>query len=131
MHALLQTIGAILVLPYLGLAGLFLLIGEAARTRSLLELIDVVIHHASWLVRWGIYGFPLLWLCLVLTGFFAGAQRFGALCLCLLALGSIVVIVALHTPRMGLGELTFLVPCVAVAAASAWLFVRDGGLIGP
>ena len=126
IHAILQTIGAVLVLPYVALAGFFLLVGEAARAKGLFALLDIVLHHASWIVRWGIYAFALLWLGLVVMGFLAQFQRISALCLCLLAIGSLLVIVVLPSSDMEFGQLLFLAPCVAVAATSGWLFMRAG-----
>ena len=126
MHAFLQTLGAILVLPYVALAAGFLLIGEVARAKGLAAIFDVVFHHFDWIVRWGIYGFVLLWFVLVVMGFFDQFQRFTALCLFLLAAGSSVVIMLLPASKMELGDFLFLVPCFAVAGTSFWLFMRAG-----
>ncbi len=52
MHAFIHTLGAILVLPYVVMAGGFLLIGEAARAKGLLALFDVMLNQADWLLRW-------------------------------------------------------------------------------
>lgn len=114
-----------LVLPYVALAGLFVLIGEAARVKGLVALLDAALHHASWIIQWGIYAIPLLWLLLAVAGFFAPFKRAGALALCMLALGSLLVLI-LQTSRMEPGQLLFLAPCFVVAATSAWLFVRAG-----
>lgn len=46
MHALIHLLASILVVPYLALAGLFLLIGKVARTKGLIALLDVVLEHA-------------------------------------------------------------------------------------
>lgn len=124
MHALLHAIGAVLVLPYVGLASLFLLIGEAARSRGLFELIDALVFHADWFVRWGLYAFALLWVALLTLGCVPRLHRLGALCLALLAIGSLVVILALHSTPVGLGEVTFLVPCIVVAGASGGYLAR-------
>ncbi|WP_326540882.1 hypothetical protein [Pseudorhodoferax sp.] len=124
MRTLLHIISAIVVLPYLGLAALFLLIAEAAETRGLASLLDLALFHADWMVRWGIYLLPLLWVGLVAMGFMPRLQRTGTLCLALLAACSVVLILALHAPRMGTGELVFVLPGVAVAVANTWLFLR-------
>ncbi|MBK6591798.1 MAG: hypothetical protein IPG23_03145 [Burkholderiales bacterium] len=117
---------AVLVLPYAALAGLFLLIGQAAKAKGLLALLDAALHHASWIVQWGIYVIPLLWLLLAIAGFFAPFKRAGALALCMLAIGSLLVLIVLQPSRMEPGQLLFLAPCFLVAATSAWLFVRAG-----
>lgn len=127
MHAFLHTLGALLVLPYIALAASFLLIGEVARARGLAAIFDIVFHHFSWIVRWGIYGFALLWLALVVMGFFGQFQRFTALCLFLLAAASSSIIILLSSSKIEFGHVLFLVPCFAVAATSAWLFMRAGG----
>jgi hypothetical protein len=126
MHALLHTVGAVVVLPYVTLAMFFLFIGEAARARGLIALVDVTLYHADWLIRWGIFVMPLLWVCLVVMGFVPRLQRASSLCLCLPAVASFIVVVTLSSPRVGFGEIIFLLPCVAVAATSAWLFIRAG-----
>ena len=43
MHAVLHVLGAVLVLPYAGLAALFLLIDEVARAKGLLAMLDVLL----------------------------------------------------------------------------------------
>lgn len=126
MYPLFLTLGAVVVLPYVLLAVMFLLIGEAARTRGLFELIDVVANHALWIFRWGIYGLPLLWLVLIGAGFFPRLQRGCSLFLLVTSLSSLLVICFLHSARIGLGEFTFLLPCIAVLGLSVWLFIRMG-----
>ena len=129
MHVVLQTIGAIVALPYIALAAGFLLIGDVARAKGLVGIFDVVLHHFDWIVRWGIYGFLLLWIVFLIMGFFDQFQRFTALCLFLLATGSSIVIMLLHSSRMEFGHYLFLAPCFAVAATSAWLFIRAAGSV--
>lgn len=128
MHALLHTLGAVVVLPYVALAMFFLFIGQAARAKGLWALIDVLWNHVDWYLGWVIYAAPVLWLGLVAAGFVPPLQRASSLCLCGLACASFLVIVALSSPRVGVGELLFLLPCLAVAATSAWLFWRAGGV---
>jgi len=125
MHAFLHTLGTLVVLPYLLLAAAFLLIGDVARTRGLFALIDVVANHANWIFRWGIYGFPVFLVAFVVAGFLPSLQRISAVGLFLIALGSLGVICTLHSTRIGLAEVTFLLPCIAVLGVSVWLFVRE------
>jgi len=68
----------------------------------------------------------LLWLLLAVAGFLTPFKRAGALALCLLAIGSLLVLIVLQPSRMEPGQLLFLAPCLLVAATSAWLFVRAG-----
>lgn len=126
MHALLHSIGAVFVLPYVALAGMFLLVGEVARAKGVFGILDVLLTHANWFVRGGMYGLALLWLVLLGMGFIPQLQRAGSLSLCLLAGASLVVLVTLQTSRVEFGQWLFLLPCAAVVATSAWLFVRAG-----
>lgn len=126
MNAFLHTLGTLVVLPYLLLAAAFLIIGDVARTRGMFALIDVVANHANWIFRWGIYGLPVFLTALIVAGFIPSLQRISAAGLFLIALGSLGVICTLHSTRIGLGEITFLLPCIAVLGVSVWLFVREG-----
>lgn len=126
MRALLQSLATLVVLPYALLAALFLLIGEAAKTQGLLELIDVLATHANWIFQWGIYGLVVLFFALLLLAFMPRLRRMAALCLCLIAVGSVLVICTLNSTVIGPGQLLFLLPCVAAAILGAWLFARDG-----
>jgi len=131
MRALFQSLAALAVLPYVLLAAMFLLVREAAGTRGMPELIDVVLAHATWILQWGIYAFVALYCALVLLAFLPGLRRTGALCIFLLAAGSVLVICALHSTAIGAGEILFLLPCVAAAFLGAWLFIRDGRPLPP
>lgn len=124
MHSILHVIGTLVVLPYLLLAVAFLLMGDVARTRGLFEILTVVANHANWILRWGIYGLPVLIVLLIVAGLIPSWQRGSAAVLFLVALGSLGVICRLHSGRMELGHIVFLLPCVAVIGASAWLFSR-------
>jgi hypothetical protein len=126
MHAFLHLVGAIVIVPYVALAMFFIFVGAAASSKGLMALFDTVLYHANWFYGWGIYIIPALWICLVATGFLPSLQRASSLCLCLLAVSCFLVVVSLHSTRIGLGELVFLIPCVAVAATSAWLFFHTG-----
>lgn len=126
MHAFLHIIGTLVVLPYLLLAAVFLLIGDVARTRGLFEIMNVVANHANWILRWGIYGLPVVMVALLVAGLIPSWQRGSAAVLFLVALGSLGVIGLLHSGRLELGHIVFLLPCATVVAVSAWLFIRAG-----
>jgi hypothetical protein len=126
MRALLQSMAVLVVLPYALLAALFLLIGEAARTHGLLELIDVALAHANWILQWGMYVFAFLYLILLVVAFVPRLRRGGALCLSFVAAGSLLVICTLHSTAIDFGQFLFLLPCFAAAILGAWLFARDG-----
>ena len=126
MHGMLHALGTIVALPYALMAGAFLLVGEVARSRGMRGVVSVLFSHADWMVRWGIYLIPVLYLALALAGFVPGLRRPSALCLMVLSAASLLSIVILHSGKLGLGEGLFLLPCVGVVAVSAWLYVRAG-----
>ena len=126
MRALMQSLAVLAVLPYALLAALFLLIGEAARTRGLFQLIDVALAHANWILQWGMYVFVVFYFALLLLAFVPRLRRIGALILSVVAVGSLLVICTLHATALGFGQILFLLPCVAAAVFGAWLFTRDG-----
>ena len=128
MHAVLHILGAVLVLPYAGLAALFLLIDEVARAKGLLAMLDVLLDQFVWIVPWGALSAAVLWLALVVGGCIARLRQLAALCLGLLALGSLGVITRLQSSPLEAGQITFLAPCAAVCAMSAWLVTRPSGL---
>lgn len=124
MHAVLHILGAVLVLPYAGLAALFLMIDEAARAKGLLAVLGVLLDQFVWIVPWGALSAALLWLALVIGGCIARLRRLAALCLGLLALGSLGVITVLQSSPLEAGQITFLAPCAAVCAMSVWLMAH-------
>ena len=124
MHGLMHLLASILVVPYLALAGLFLLIGEVARTKGLFAVLDVALEHALWILGWGIYLLPLLWLILAASGAVPRLQKAAALILGFLAACSLVVIVTLQSSPIELGQVLFLGPCLGIVAVSIWFYVR-------
>ncbi|MFO1045001.1 MAG: hypothetical protein U0941_24775 [Planctomycetaceae bacterium] len=106
---------------------LFLLVGEVARARGLMALIDVLWRQVDLIAGWVIYAARLLWVGLIVSGFVPYIQRGSALCLSLLAIFSVGVIVTLSSTRIGLGEMLFLIPCVMVAGLGLWLCFRTVG----
>jgi hypothetical protein len=124
MYGILHAVGTIVLVPYLLLAGGFLLIGKVAASQGLWAALDAVLEEADWLVRWGIYALPVLIFALALAGFVPRLRGIGLLSLVLLSGGSLLAICLLHSTRVGLGELVFLAPCVLVFAASGLLLAR-------
>ena len=125
MHAILHTIGSVVVVPYVALALFFLFVNRAAEVKGPKELIAFLWESTDRIFGWGIYLTPLLWLGLVATGFIPIFQKTGALSLCLLSILSALVIVTLSSNRIELGSILSLLPFVTVAAMSAWLFYRS------
>ena len=125
MPGLLHAIATLVALPYALLAAAFLLVGQAARARGLFGIFNILLHHADWFVRWGIYVLPVIYLALALAGFSPGLRRMGALSLLVLSTGSLLLIWLLPTSgRFDVGQWVFLLPCVAVIGFSAWRVFR-------
>lgn len=122
VHALITLVA----LPYALLATAFLMVGEVARSRGMFEVIKTLFSYVDGFARWGIYLVPLACFLLAIIGFVPGLRRAGAVCVVGLAAASLVTICLLSSTKLGLGELTFLVPLVAVIVVGCWLFVAAG-----
>lgn len=123
MRGLLHAVAALVVLPYAVLAAGFLLVGEMAGAQGLPGVFDVLLGHADWMLRWGIYVVPAAWCALVAAGFVPRLRRASLVALALLSGGSLATICALGAARLGIGELAFLFPCAVVLIASAAILV--------
>jgi hypothetical protein len=126
MHALLHAVCAVIAVPYVALALFFIFVGQAARAKGVLAVVEVVWNNFYFYFTKGMFIAPLLWGGLVAIGFIPTLQRTASVCLGLLALASLLVIILLSSARLAIGELLFLIPCVVVVATSAWLFFRVG-----
>lgn len=124
MHAFLHIIGTVVVVPYVALALLFVFIGQLARSKGLWALVDAFWNNLDWYVSGGFHVAVAIWVCLVVTGCIPTLQRGSSLGLSILAAASFIVIVCLSSSRLGIGEIVFLFPCVAVAVTGAWLCFR-------
>ncbi|MEQ1692513.1 MAG: hypothetical protein ABMA00_14585 [Gemmatimonas sp.] len=122
MRGLVHVLATLVALPYALLAAAFLLVGQAARARGLLGVFNVVLSNADWFARWGIYVLPVVYLALAAAGFSPGLRRIGALSLVVLSAVSLVIIWALHSGKLSIGQWVFLTPCVGVIVTSVWLF---------
>lgn len=122
VHALITLVA----LPYALLATAFLMVGEVARSRGMFEILKTLFSYVDGFARWGIYVVPIVCLALALIGFFPGLRRIGAICVVGLAVASLITICLLSSTKLGAGELTFLVPLVAVIGVGCWLFVATG-----
>ncbi len=128
MHAILHSICAIVVLPYVALALFFIFVAQMASSKGMMDILETAWNNFYVYFGWGIYVAPLLWVFLIAMGFVSALQRTGSLCLCLLAVCSLIVIVIFPKSRIELGHLLFFAPCVAVAVTSAWLIYRSGSV---
>jgi hypothetical protein len=124
MHALLHTLGAIVVLPYVALALFFVFVGEVARSKGMVALVDTILNNFYFYITKGMFIAPILWVFLVVAGFLPSFQRAGSICLALTAVASLIVIVLMRSSPLEFGDLFFPIPCLAVAVLSIWLFFR-------
>ena len=60
MHALLHTVGAVVVVPYVALALFFLFIGQAARAKGMIAIIETVWNNFYLYFTKGIFVAPVL-----------------------------------------------------------------------
>ena len=124
LHALLHSVCAIVVVPYIALALFFVVVGQVARSKGILEVIDTLWNNFYYFIGWGIYVVPVLWICLIAMGFVSSLQRAGSLCLFVLSTGSLIVIVIFPSTQIELGHLLFFAPCIAVIITCTLLFFR-------
>ena len=122
MRGLVHALATLIALPYALLAAAFLLVGQAARASGLLGVFNVMLSNADWFARWGIYVLPVVYLALAAAGFSTGLRRMGALSLLALSSASLVIIWALHSGKLSIGQWVFLTPCIGVIVTSVWLF---------
>ena len=125
MREALHILGLLILIPYLLLAIAFLLLGQVIASKGWLSFFGTLIAQFTWIFPWGILGFVAVIGMVGALGLSAGSRLAGALCLCLLAASSLGVIVFVTTSSIGLGELTFLLPCILVLVYGAWAAVVD------
>ncbi|QJR37533.1 hypothetical protein [Gemmatimonas groenlandica] len=117
-----HLVATVVALPYALIAAAFLIVGQAARAKGMLAVLNVLFTHADRLVRWGIYVLPVLCLALSLAGFAPGLRRASAVCLLVLSATSLVILVVMPTSKPTAGQWLFLAPCAALIGVSVWLY---------
>jgi hypothetical protein len=125
MRGVLHVLATAVLVPYLVLAAGFVLLGHTIAGGSLLAFFDRLLMHFTWLVPWGIIGFGVVLFALATLGLFARFRVMAGLVLCLTASTSTIIILVLTSATVGLGEVLFLLPCLAVATFGAWLAVSE------
>ena len=124
MYGLLHVLAVLVVLPYVGLAVGFLLIGEMAGARSLPAVLGMLWSHTDRMLRWGLYLLPAAALALVAIGFVPRLRRASLLALAVLSGGSLLTIGVISATPIGIGEFAFLLPCAVVLLASGAMLAR-------
>ncbi|MEO5671090.1 MAG: hypothetical protein ABIR26_10405 [Ramlibacter sp.] len=120
MHGALHILATIVVLPYVALAIAFALIGQVASSKSLGALLWTLLTQIDWIIPWGILAFVAAIAVIAGLGLMASLRWLGHLSLFVLAFVALLVVVILPGSAIGLGELVFLAPCIAVLVYSAW-----------
>jgi hypothetical protein len=130
MRALLHLLATLVVLPYLALAGAFVLLGRIIVAGSLPSIILALLEQVLWLIPWGLLGVLGVLLVLIALGFSDRLRWLGASCLFAVAAACLILIASLQSGPLDGGQLLFLLPCFAVAAFAAWLALVEWRLRG-
>src|SRR5512135_2124392 len=125
MRGALHLLCTMVLLPYLMLAGWFLILGDAISGGSLTSFFTTLLAHALWLVPWGLLGFAAAMFGIMALGLIDGVRWLGAICLFILAAGCLLVVIGMDVSAIDLGALLFLLPCFAVAFFGAWLAIAE------
>lgn len=121
INALLHSFGSIVIVPYLALALFFIFIDQVASSKGLLGILETIFTNFVFYFGKAIYVAPVLWVCLVVMGFVPSLQRWGSICLILLAVFSLVVVGFRLPSEMERDHLVFLLPCLAVVVTNLFL----------
>lgn len=125
MRGILHLIATLVLLPYVALAGAFVLLGSAIAGGSLGAMLRILLAEALWLFPWGFLGCAAAIVVLIALGVGERLRWLGAACLFGLAAASLVVILALPADLPDVGQVVFLLPCAAVLAFSGWLAASE------
>ena len=125
MRAVAFILSTLVLLPYAVLAVGFVLLGRAISGGSLMSFLGAILTQADWFIPWGLLAALCSVVALIFLGVSPQTRRVGAVILLALALASVATIWVLSTKSVGLPELTFLMPCIAVAAFAAWSAMTD------
>jgi len=123
MRALLHLTSVVLMLPGVALAGMFLILGHAIATQSLIGFLGELLAAALWLIPWGLLAACSALLLLILGGLSPRYRWIAGVCVALLAVASTAVVLVLSASHTNLsaGQLLFFVPGLVAAAAGIWL----------
>src|SRR4051794_27183573 len=114
MRSLMHLVSVLLVLPGVALAGMFLILGHAIATQSLIGFLGELLSVALWLIPWGLLAVCGALLLLMLGGLSSRYRWIAAGCVALLAAASTSVVLAIsasHT-KLSAGQLLFFVPAL-------------------
>src|SRR5687767_11837775 len=113
MRGALHVLATITLVPYVLAAG-FVLLGQAISGGSLLSVFKTLLLQATWLVPWGVIGFPVFFLVLAALGLHTRSRGMAGLVVCCIACACVAILVFMGTSAMDAGQMLFLLPCIAV-----------------
>lgn len=125
MRALLHLLSLVLVLPGVGLAATFMILGSGIATKSLLGFLGVLLNTFVWLLPWGLLACFLALIALAAGGFTPRLRWLASSCVAVLAIGSSVVVMTLTAASFSPGQLWFFLPAAISASLSIWLAARE------
>ena len=120
MKPYIHLVATIATVPYILLATGFLLLGQLINSGSIIAFLDTLIAQFAWVMPWGLIGFVLALLLLATLGLFSQTRWLAGLLLCLLAGGSLGIILFFYR-TIDMGKFLFLLPCLLVVLFAAWL----------
>lgn len=114
-----------LLLPSLGLASGFLILGHAIAGGNLLQMFLRLLDDALWLASGGVFVVAVLLLAVLIGGFFARTRYIAAAAVAVLALVSGIVLIALGSDPFSGGRELFLLPGAVSLCIGAWLASKE------
>jgi hypothetical protein len=118
----LHLLSVVLVLPSVALACLFIVLGRAIATHSLLGLFGELLVGAVWLI-------PAVFVMLVIAiaGIVARSRWLAGLSVAALGIGSTMVVLAMsaNNSNVALGQTAFLLPGLVASGIGLWFAVSE------
>jgi len=128
MRALLHVLSVLLLVPYLALAILFLLLGHAIAGEGTLGFLGRLLDEFIWMVPWGVLGFALAVLVLLVLGLRVGTLWLAGLLVGLLASAALLVILLFPGGGVDGDQLLFLLPCAIALGLGFWICLAERGI---
>ena len=122
MRSLLHLLSVVLVLPSTAFAYLFIVIGRAATTHSLLDVFGELLAGAVWLIP-----AILVLLVVAIAGVVARFRWWAALCVATIGIGSSAVVATMsaNDSDVALEQLAFFAPGLVASAIGLWFAVSE------
>ena len=114
-----------LLLPSLGLASGFLILGHAIAGGNLLQMLWRLLNDALWVASGGVFLVAALLLAVLIGGFFARTRYIAAAAVAVLALVSGIVLIALGSDPFSGGRELFLLPGAVSLCIGGWLASKE------